>query len=699
MTGAALPYRYVNGDGVWPGFEWEGLDLDADGTLRLTALPRLEDPMPAPASQLASVQPAAGIAVDRDGTILCSSPATAVVYRVDGCSGRFEPAPCVGGTGAAPTRFSHPSGLVIPTHRHALYVADSGNGRIQIFDVATLALIEILTGFERPVSLASDAEGHLYVVDTKAKRVDQVTASGDIVPSFWAAVQNTGRVHDPVAISSDGDAIYVLDGATHYVEVFDRTGQWLDGFDTSIEQASVLVAIDAVIYLGDPDRRRIAVFRRNQQHEWVREGDAAGYEGPVAALAADGRGGLLALCGGGLPPVRLALRGSYRHEGWLWSRAISIDGIEHFWNRLHALVQLQTDSHVQFFVHTGALPAPPPPPPFPGAPPAPWRAAVSEATDFFLTLDGLKTPALWIAVRFNNDLHATPALSQIRIDFDQESYLPYLPAIYREHEGDSVLLRYVSLFESFFSELETEIRDLPALVDPAATGEAALPWLAGFLASSLPETWSTDAQREAIATAYQRYARRGTVAGLLETLRREAGVRALVDEPLQTMAWWAMPSTSTSCKPDAKGEWVDGGGSILGLTTVLASAEPQGAVVGTTAAFDHSHLISQDEYGMPLFEAVAYRFAVQLYPGEVECAGKLDQIRAIVDREKPAHTVYTLCVIKPGLRIGYQARLGVDTLLGGGPVPGRLGETPLVLGGPLPSHLGTSSRLGVSTHL
>jgi len=102
----------------------------------------------------------------------------------------------------------------------------------------------------------------------------------------------------------------------------------------------------------------------------------------------------------------------------------------------------------------------------------------------------------------------------------------------------------------------------------------------------------------------------------------------------------------------------------------------------------------------PLFDGVAHRFTVSVYPGDVECAGRLDRIRAIVDREKPAHTMYELCVIAPGIRIGYQARLGVDTLLGGGPrSPARLGESPLVLGGSPRGEMGIRSQVGVSTQL
>ena len=698
MRATNRPYRYLNRDGLWPGFTWEGLELDADGVLRLMALPQLVGPAPAQIAQLSGTQAAAGIAIDAEGTIYFSDPAKNRVYRVDACSKQVEPVPRFGGKGSAPAQLSAPAGLLIPGHRHAFYVADSGNGRIQVFDLATGAVREILAGFVRPVSLASDDEGHLYVADVAAKRVHQLTVSGDTVPSFWNNVQASGHIAAPVAVACEGTWVYVLDGQTHNVEIFSRLGAWIRSVATSIDGAAVFAVCGAAIYVGDPVRRRVVVFRKGQDGSFVNAGDADAYDGPVAALACDPNGGLVLLPGGGFAPLSLKADASFRHEGWLCSGPISVDDIPHFWNRLHANIELPEGAHVQFYVYAGDPAAPPPPAaePIPGA----WRAAGTGASDFFLTFDGAKTKALWIAARFNNDLHATPSLAQLRVDFDQESYLPHLPAIFRERDCNDLLLRYLSLFESFFRELEGEIDRFPALVDPAAARADALAWLAGFLALPLPEVWSDAQQREAIARAYERYARRGTVAGLREALWLEAGVRASIDEPLQGMAWWAMPSPSTSCKPSEAGTWTDGGDSILGFNTVLASAEPQGAVVGTTATLGGSQLITQEEYGTPLFEGAAYRFLVRLYPGDLHCAGKLDEVRAIVEREKPAHTLYDLCVIESGMRVGYQASLGIDTLLGGGPAqPGRLGESALVLGGQPRGRIGVDSLVGTGAQL
>ena len=79
-------------------------------------------------------------------------------------------------------------------------------------------------------------------------------------------------------------------------------------------------------------------------------------------------------------------------------------------------------------------------------------------------------------------------------------------------------------------------------------------------------------------------------------------------------------------------------------------------------------------------------------------------IRAIVDQEKPAHTSYQLCIIDPLFRVGFQGRVGIDTVVAGPPRSLSLGTSQglgedTVLAGPPPSLLGTDSRLGVTLRL
>src|SRR5205823_3067701 len=98
----------------------------------------------------------------------------------------------------------------------------------------------------------------------------------------------------------------------------------------------------------------------------------------------------------------------------------------------------------------------------------------------------------------------------------------------------------------------------------------------------------------------------------------------------------------------------------------------QGAVLETTATLDESHLTRGDDGGVELFEEVAHRFCVQVYCAELTRPGLLEDARAVIEREKPAHTVCHLCVIEPRMRVGRQAQVGIDAIIAAGP-----GEAPV----------------------
>lgn len=688
MQGDRPLFRYLNRDGLWPGFHWDGLELSDDGSLRLTSLPRFTGTLPENFAKLPQPDLPGSIAVDSDGTIYFASPGSKHVLRVNGCSGEIEAVPCLEG------EVKSPGALLIADDRRVLFIADLGGARILLIDADTLELRNVWTGFTTPVSLAGDAQGDVYVADSGAHRVDRFSRSGDRVDSFWEHVSSWTSVDDP-RVAAEGDVVFILDRADGDVYITDPSGEVSAEIVTEVANASAIAVVDGALYIGDASRGRVVVLRKNASGVYGRVGDAGGYNGPISALAGDGHGGLLVAPGSCLAPIALATRAGCRSEGVLWSDALAIDKIEHFWNRLHALIALPAGAHAQFFVYTeGAAP----PPVNPGDPepfPAPWRAIGVDVTDFFI--GGSPSPTIAIGARFTSDLDASPALSQLRVAFDQESYLAHLPAIYRERTCDKFLLRFLSLFESFFSEFESVIDALPSLLHPEAAPAEDLPWLASFLAYTLPEMWTLEQQRKAIAGAFAHYERRGTVAGLVETLQTEAGVRAVIVEPIQNTGWWALPAHPASCLPGAADTWGDG--AVLGFNTVLATAEPQGAVAGATATLDQSHLLDSDAYGTPLFEEVAHQFTVQVYKGGVDCPGKLEQVKAIIEREAPAHTMYQVRVVEPCMRVGYQCRLGVDTVVGVGDAPGRLGEGRLVLGGGLRGEIGVRSHVGVDTRL
>ena len=288
-----------------------------------------------------------------------------------------------------------------------------------------------------------------------------------------------------------------------------------------------------------------------------------------------------------------------------------------------------------------------------------WKAAPRDCLDVLI----LSPPAhrLWIGGLLRSDGQASPRLHQMRVVYGRETYVSFLPAIYRKNGSQRDFLeRFLSLHESVLGGLETAITDLPRLFDPSAAPNGEFPswlsWLSGWLAFGLSEAWNEAETRQYLAGVFELYGQRGTVEGLRRYLKLYANVEARIEEPGLRSTLWSLGETST-----------------LGFTTVLAPAHLQGAVVGTLATLDQSHLTRSNDFGAALFEDVAHRFCVQVYCAELIRPGALEDLRMVIEREKPAHTTCHLCVIEPRFRVGAQARIGIDAIVAQGPPAAQIG--------------------------
>jgi hypothetical protein len=99
-------------------------------------------------------------------------------------------------------------------------------------------------------------------------------------------------------------------------------------------------------------------------------------------------------------------------------------------------------------------------------------------------------------------------------------------------------------------------------------------------------------------------------------------------------------------------------------------------LVGQTVVGESGPL-EADEYGSPLFSDSAHTFAVVVPAGRMSSVAEREMLRATLDREKPAHTDYHLCFVEARMRVGFQARIGIDSIVAGPPMPLLLDGTAL----------------------
>jgi hypothetical protein len=215
---------------------------------------------------------------------------------------------------------------------------------------------------------------------------------------------------------------------------------------------------------------------------------------------------------------------------------------------------------------------------------------------------------------------------------------------------------------------------------------------------NLPDGADAQTDRALVEAAHEIHTRRGTIAGLREAVLRETGVDVQVVEAYRERRIWQL-----------------GFASRLGFDTALPAASPAGAVVpdpeeglvvGSFVVGETGPLEASDRV-TPLIDETAHLFTVVLPPGACVDDQARSRLREVLDAEKPAHTDYHLCQVGAQMRVGFQARIGVDSLVAAAPPPMRLEGVRLgldsVLGdadeGDPGGRVGPNARIGRDTVL
>lgn len=106
-------------------------------------------------------------------------------------------------------------------------------------------------------------------------------------------------------------------------------------------------------------------------------------------------------------------------------------------------------------------------------------------------------------------------------------YIKYLPSLY---ERDDLMGRFLMLFESFLKPISQQIDAMHYYFDPRITPADFLPWLATWLDFPLDERWPVTSQRQLIRWAIALHRSRGTKWGLLKYLEIYTGQTAEIVE-------------------------------------------------------------------------------------------------------------------------------------------------------------------------
>lgn len=171
--------------------------------------------------------------------------------------------------------FESASGVAIDEKRELIYVVDSKKHIVNVYSLRDYKKIRTIgkRGHEKgelnfPTNIALDSQGRLYVVDTGNFRVQVFDSEGNLVRTYGQIGDVPGTFTRPKGIAIDSeDHIYVVDSAFQNIQIWDKEWRFLMAFGDAGNEpgkfslpAGIAIDNEDRIYVVDQLNRRIQIF-------------------------------------------------------------------------------------------------------------------------------------------------------------------------------------------------------------------------------------------------------------------------------------------------------------------------------------------------------------------------------------------------------------------------------------------------------
>lgn len=620
------------------------------------------------------------LALGGHNDLLVADAATDLIKRIDLATGSVQTLAGVGGKGDEPRRLNQPRGVAAYASG-AIIVSDTANHRVQVFSPYAQTLTKLwgatnalgrpapgrgLKEFRRPWAVRVDECGNAYIIDRDNRRIQRIAFDGTSLPAL-----GEGYLINPTRLAiGPGGLVAVVDQNPDTV-----AGQRLDTvlvfspkrkmprtiFDVQ-EPRSVAFDDEGRLYIGDgigllhvfvPDPEAALKYRL------VGAGDT-NVTGEIVDLVWDRAHGLLAIIREQFNGIRQRLwkinpAGAFAQEGTLITRALDSRIEQCRWHRVELDAAIPEGTSIQIDSYTSDSSAAEEivtSPDFKG-----WQSGYLAGDDNpdCLVQSG-PGQFLWLRLRFRSNGLVAPVVRRIKVYFPRDSYLKYLPSVYQEDEESRLFLdRFLSIFQTEFDNFDRKIDEAWQLFDPDTVADQHLDYLASWVGLSYPPEWIVDdpqqllKKRELLKRAIQAHRRRGTADGIEQAVTDYGGVHfAKVLEHYRLRRW---PALSVAAPLDGSVKlWSRDFYKRLQLTSY--------------SQIGYFRLIGHPEPMMEPFDWGAHQFTV-FFPASPYQVSEIEQnVARVVEREKPVHTQATLCPVLPRLRVGVQATVGVDAVVG-----------------------------------
>ena len=307
---------------------------------------------------------------------------------------------------------------------------------------------------------------------------------------------------------------------------------------------------------------------------------------------------------------------------------------------------------------------------------------------------------LCLRVQLFGDGFSTPVVRSILAKGPRQSHIDFLPAVMRSDDlSRDFLERFVSVFQTEWDQLEETIDQMDGMFNPALVPDSHLDQLAEWMGISLPVGWKREQCRDLLKFAPQLLmapgnehekriggSRRGTVEHIRNAVRAViGGLKDLNEDQMRGFPWViegfrernqfrvggrhgterpmagdqvSPPMARTLWGPDSTGRLQLGDNSVLGERKLLPTGRQE----------------------LDLYRTYAHRIRVVVPACWISGPDDLCVLESMINKEKPAHLACDITLVRPGLRIGVQSTVGVDTILSDWPPVVLAGNTVPTLG-------------------
>lgn len=171
----------------------------------------------------------------------------------------------IGKRGNLPGEFDIVNGIALKDGE--VYVCDTGNNRIQVFD-ENLNFIRSMGVFghersqlSKPDNVAFDEDGNIYVVEEDNHRVQVLTPMCRHLRYIGTNGSRPGQLNKPVSVAIFRGLIYVVEIGNKRVSIFTKTGEFVAKFADALisEPDNIVVDENGYIYVTD-SRSKLFIF-------------------------------------------------------------------------------------------------------------------------------------------------------------------------------------------------------------------------------------------------------------------------------------------------------------------------------------------------------------------------------------------------------------------------------------------------------